>query len=157
MDDRSKILKAGTQSITTPEDYVLLLDFENGLPYLPIRPFTDNEWRELPHVAFTSDIDWDPSQVDCNVSNDVAWFDAVSDDPGNEHYFDTYDEFGDHHAAIAVDVHVFRSSIINETQVAATRTTPASRTYGKYRDYFLRASPDVINRLVFSEILVGLH
>jgi len=35
---------------------------------------------------------------------------------------------------------------MNETRVTATKTIPTPRTYDKYRDYFLRASRDVIKR-----------
>jgi len=43
-----------------------------GVPYLPIRPCTDNEWHELPHVVLTSVIDRDSLTVDCNGSNVVG-------------------------------------------------------------------------------------
>ena len=69
--DRSKLL-GGKQALVTPEGYVMPLDFENGLPYLPMRPYTDTEWRTLPHVVFTSDVDWDPSSVDCKTSDDTT-------------------------------------------------------------------------------------
>jgi hypothetical protein len=146
VDDRSKVLNAGTQTLMTPEGYVLPLDFKNGLPYLPIRPFTDDEWQDLPHVVFTSDVDWNPSEVDCKISDDDLWYDAIPDDPEQENFFDVFDEVGNHRAAIAVDTHAFRSDMRNEMQVAAMRTTPTPRTYEKYRDHFLRASTDVIKR-----------
>ena len=146
VDDRSKLL-GGSQSLTTPEGYVLPLDFKNGLPYLPMRPYTDEEWRTLPHVVFTSDVEWDPSHVDCKVSDDDTWYDAITDEAGNEGFFDVFDEFGQQRAAITVDVHAFRNIIMmNETHIAAMRTTPTPATYEKYRDYFLRASTDVIAR-----------
>ena len=146
VDDRSKVLNAGTQTLMTPEGYVLPLDFKNGLPYLSIRPFTDDEWEDLPHVVFTSDTEWNPSEVDCKISDDDLWYDAIADDPEQENFFDVFDEVGNHRAAIAVDTHAFRSDMRNEIQVTAMRTTPTPRTYEKYRDYFLRASNDVIKR-----------
>jgi hypothetical protein len=102
VDDRSKVLSAGSQTITTPDGYVLPLDFKNGLPYLPMRPFTDEEWLMLPHVYFTSDVDWNPSTVDLKISDKDEWYDAISDDPG-ERFFDTFDEYGNHRGAIAVE------------------------------------------------------
>lgn len=93
VDDRSKVLSAGTQTITTPEGYVLPLDFKNGLPYLPIRPYSDAKWNNLPHVCLTSDVDWDPSLVDCCISHDETWYDAIPNLPtGN--FFDTYSPRG---------------------------------------------------------------
>ena len=43
----------GTQSITTPEGFVIPLNVINGLCYMK-RPFTDQEWRDLVHVEMTS-------------------------------------------------------------------------------------------------------
>ena len=37
----------------------------NALPYVPLRPCTDEEEEELPHVILTSDVDWDPKVLDC--------------------------------------------------------------------------------------------
>ena len=55
VDDRSTKVAGGTQSITTLEGFTFPLNFVNGLPYLKIRPFSDQEWDELPHVVLTSD------------------------------------------------------------------------------------------------------
>ena len=44
-----------------------------------MRPYTDTEWETLPHVIWTSDMDWDPSILDSTISDDERWFDAVSD------------------------------------------------------------------------------
>lgn len=146
VDDRSKVLKVGLQALTTPEGYVLPLDFKNGLSYLPIRPFTDKEWKELPHVVFTSDVEWNPAHVDHKASDDETWFDTIPYDPGAEKFFDTYDEFGNHRTAITVDAHVFRDHFFTDIHVAATLVVPNSRTYDQYRDFFLRAPTDVIKR-----------
>ena len=42
-----------------------------------MRPYTDVEWNTLPHVVFTSDVNWDPSSIDCKVSDDDQWYDAI--------------------------------------------------------------------------------
>ena len=31
---------------------------------MQMRPYTDKEWLELPHVILTSDVEWDPSLYD---------------------------------------------------------------------------------------------
>jgi hypothetical protein len=51
----------GTQSITTLEGFVIPLDVINGLCYMKLRPFTDQEWRDLVHVEMTSGTEWDPT------------------------------------------------------------------------------------------------
>jgi hypothetical protein len=53
VDDRS-LCAGGTQSISTPEGYMFPLDIIDGLVYLRMRPFTDEEYAALPHVPFTS-------------------------------------------------------------------------------------------------------
>ena len=40
------------------------LEIEDGLPYVKGRPYTDDEWLNLPHVELTSPGDWDPSVLD---------------------------------------------------------------------------------------------
>ena len=142
VDDRSKRLGLGTQSITTPDGYILPLDFKNGLAYLPMRPYSDEEWRTLPHVVFTSDVEWDPSGADLSISSDNEWFDAQQHEPEGR-FFDTFDEYGQLRVPVAVEAHVFRSEI-RTGYAGANVQTPAPRTYKKYRDYFLRAPIDVI-------------
>jgi hypothetical protein len=50
------------QLITTNDGFELPLNVWNGLAYLDICPYTDNEWENLPHLVMTSDVDWDPSE-----------------------------------------------------------------------------------------------
>ena len=57
------------------------MDYNDGLPYLPLRPFTDSEWDNLPHAFMTSDIDWDLITYDKNVSHSPTCYDTVTNDP----------------------------------------------------------------------------
>jgi hypothetical protein len=43
-------IDSGRQQLTTPDGYVIPIDFRRGLPYITMRPFTDEEFEELPHV-----------------------------------------------------------------------------------------------------------
>ena len=54
IDDQSHVA-GGTQSIITTEGYVVPLHIRDGLPYLDMRPPSDDELSTLPHVFFTSD------------------------------------------------------------------------------------------------------
>lgn len=72
IDDRPVRL-GGTQSVTTLEGYVIPLDVINGLCYMKLRPFTDREWRDLPHVELTRDTEWDPTKFDSNLTDDPRW------------------------------------------------------------------------------------
>ncbi len=59
-----------------------MLHFHHGLPYVPICPYTDEEWDTLPHVIWTSDEDWDPCVLDDGISDEEVWYDAQPDHPG---------------------------------------------------------------------------
>ena len=93
VNDRSVHVSGGLQRIRTPDGHTIPLSFENGLPRMNIRPFTDAEWDTLPHVVLTRDNEWDPTVFDHQVDDPEEWFDAVStleEDPGTS----LFDEFG---------------------------------------------------------------
>ena len=54
------------------EGHMMPLQITNGLPYLNVRPFTDHEFKVLPHVLLTSPAPWDPTCVDTRV-NERDW------------------------------------------------------------------------------------
>jgi hypothetical protein len=93
VNDKSIKIPGRLQRIKTLDGYLILLNIRAALPYMKIRPFTDNEWDTLPHVILTSDATWDPSVLDNNITGDEQWYDAHSDlpDEPNESLFD---EFG---------------------------------------------------------------
>jgi hypothetical protein len=59
VNDRSIKIDGGRQQLTTPDGYVIPIDVRRGLPYITMRPFTDEEFEELPHVLWMSEDDWD--------------------------------------------------------------------------------------------------
>ena len=79
VNDKSLKVSGGLQRIKTQDGYVHPLNINNGLPYIPMRPYTDDEWDRLPHVKWTSDVDWDPCILDQNITTNETWFDTVSD------------------------------------------------------------------------------
>ena len=85
----------GTQSITTPNGYAIPLNIVEGLAYMKMRPYTDREWNELPHVILTSDVPWDPSFLDDVIDDENEWFDAISDLPAAV-MDNPFDEVGDY-------------------------------------------------------------
>ena len=64
VDDKSVKVK-GTQCIITNDGFKIPISIKNGLPCIPLRPCTDAEWDTLPHIIVTSDLDWDPTVLDC--------------------------------------------------------------------------------------------
>jgi len=93
---------------------------KDGLPYINLRPYTDNEWDNLPHMVLTGDTDWDPGILDCNYEDNDTWHDALSKPLTalpNPHF----DEFGDYCKCILVQEHfhdskdwTYASTIANE-------------------------------------------
>ena len=68
--DDKPIKRGGSQTITTIDGYIHPLNFVHGLPYITIRPFTDQEWKTLPHVLWTWDYIWNPAIVDHDIGTD---------------------------------------------------------------------------------------
>jgi hypothetical protein len=54
----------GTQTMTTPEGYIIPIQIRNGLPYIDMSPPNDHDLETYPHVVLTSDMPWDPSILD---------------------------------------------------------------------------------------------
>ncbi|GAX21182.1 hypothetical protein FisN_14Hu395 [Fistulifera solaris] len=102
VDDKS-IHVGGRQCIATLDGYVIPLQVQQGLARLPICPFTDDEWRSLPHVIMTSFLDWDPSVLD-HANDQDDWFDRVSDTLDLEDPRPLFDEFGDYHRGDSMDI-----------------------------------------------------
>ena len=76
--DDTSITAGGTQTMVTTEGYVLPLHIRDGLPYLDMRPPTDEELDTLPHVFMTSDSPWDPSVMDCEFNADGVALPAIA-------------------------------------------------------------------------------
>ena len=69
----------GNQCITTCEGHVIPLNCVQGLMYMDIRPFTDDEARTLPRVLLTRDFPWDPTRYDStSLSNGMDARDAYT-------------------------------------------------------------------------------
>jgi len=84
-DVNDKPMKAGgTQCVTTNDGYVIPLDLIHGLPYMKMYSHTDEDWNLLPHVFLTSNHDWDPDQLDFNLTNREDWYALVKEKKGED-------------------------------------------------------------------------
>ena len=63
--DDFSIKVSGGKHITTLDKHKIYLYIRGSLPYMPLRPCTNKEWKTLNHVILTSDKDWDPTCFDC--------------------------------------------------------------------------------------------
>ena len=63
----------GLQCIITNDEYVMPINFINGLPYLPKQPYTDEEIIKLPQILLTADSKWNPQVLDNTIDNIDEW------------------------------------------------------------------------------------
>ena len=104
VNDKSVKVKGGLQRIKTNDGYVIPINIRSGLPYIKMRPYTDQEWEDLPHVVLTSDDTWDPAVLDHDLDQHDDWFDAVSTLETNPHH-NLFDEYGDYRHSVEVNDH----------------------------------------------------
>jgi hypothetical protein len=126
VNDRSIKIDGGRQRLTTPDRYVIPIDVKRGLPYITMRPFTDEEFDELPHVLWMSEDDWDPTSLDSVISEygefrgrvlinqrewQVHYFDALDTKPssGNDEFHDALEQFADDPDSF-IDLIVYRAN-----------------------------------------------
>jgi hypothetical protein len=64
INDKSINIPGGLQCIQSLDGYIIPLSIKDCLARLDIRPYTDNEWDNLPHVIPMSEMKWDPSVFD---------------------------------------------------------------------------------------------
>jgi hypothetical protein len=96
VNDKSVLVPGGRQRIRTIDGYIIPLAIKDGLPYLKMRPYTDQELADLPQVILTDELDWDPTVLDHDPDDDDdAWHDANSDEK-SELPDKRFDEFGDY-------------------------------------------------------------
>jgi hypothetical protein len=77
VDERSMKITGKVPSITSLEGYEIPISTRQGLPYIRLRPYTDEEWNTLPRIALTSPHPWTPSVLDSGV--DDTWYDKVTE------------------------------------------------------------------------------
>ena len=106
----------GRQRIETLDGYFIPLNVRLGLPYMTIRPYTDSEWDNLPHLILTADVDWDPSILDCKQEDNEEWFNAMEDlpkltpDP-------LFDEYGDYRNTHIITQVIMSDPILEKTVI----------------------------------------
>ena len=79
-----------TPFIQTLEGYRLPLSIINGLVYMRMRPYTDDEYRKYPKVILTQNVPWDPRTMDEQVPD--KWYEQekkelklIENSPYDEH------------------------------------------------------------------------
>ena len=78
VNEKPKSIPGGKQRIVTPEGFVIPLAIRRGLAYMDMYPPSDEELEKYPQVTFTSDAEWDPSSLDCEV-DEKEFVEGLSD------------------------------------------------------------------------------
>jgi hypothetical protein len=91
------------------DGYIHPLNIVGGLPYVTMRPFTDDELDTLPHVIWSSAYDWDPTVLDHHLDEDEEWYDATDD---LTHSFDQhFNDIGDYQRHVVVQDAVIHPNV----------------------------------------------
>lgn len=77
--DDCSLKVGGKQCIRTIDGYCFPIDIINGLAFTPMKPFTDEEYNILPHVIWTSEVEWDPKTLDTIVSDKPDLYNILDD------------------------------------------------------------------------------
>ena len=80
VDDTSRQV-GGRQCIMTPEGHVVPIHVRDGLPRMDMRPASDADMDQCPHVWLTSDSPWDLTVLDNEYEVDETFYDAIMEDP----------------------------------------------------------------------------
>ena len=110
VNDKSVKVPGGLQRILTNDGYAFPLSIKQGLPYLgPIHPYTDEEWKTLPHVLMTGQVEHDPAALDHTFDDIEDWYDAITElteDPDTN----LFDEFGNYRKRTVVQSTAIRDT-----------------------------------------------
>ena len=91
IDDKSPTFTGAVPTVKSLEGHIMPMAIKHGLPYLCMRPYTNTEYDELPHILATSPTPWDPTCLDHAVPSN--WYD--SQPPSSPYSLDLdYDAFG---------------------------------------------------------------
>ena len=70
VNDKSIRTPGGLQHIQSVDGYAFPLSTRDGLRYLGMRPYMEAKFASLPHMIFTSNVDWDPRAMGFGVQDD---------------------------------------------------------------------------------------
>ena len=158
VDDRSVRIDANAQRITTNDGYVFPLSMTDGLPYLKVRPFTDEEWETLRHVVLTSDNKLDPSILDADVNIDSIPDQSTKYDFTSANTIEAYKSLINNKVTILpkshpvqskfylLNQHMIRDELMPEYAAYPHVTNPATMDFESQRKYFLHAPPSVVKK-----------
>jgi hypothetical protein len=143
VNDHSIKIDGGRQQLTTPDGYVIPIDVRRGLPYITMRPFTDEEFEELLHVLWTSEDDWDPASLDSVISDDPNWYKAEPSPPLPDPMYDEYGEFRGH---VLINQHEWQ---VHYFDALDTKLSSGNDEFHDALEQFVDDPDSIINLVVY--------
>jgi hypothetical protein len=127
IDDKSARV-GGKQRLVTFDGFSIPINIRCGLPYIDMRPHTDQEWETLPHVLLTEDTNWDPMHMDHEQGDDPAWYEQQDDPPLLNSDFDLCGDY--------------RHRIVYKSDLSSDAYTPSGRILVHDNDVFFDTQED---------------
>jgi hypothetical protein len=94
------------------DGFIIPMSLRNGLPYIPMRSYTDKEFNSLPHVIMTGQRKWDSLVLDEElVDCSEEWFDAVTTQVKEDDIDQCFDNVGNYRHG-----HIVTSTYTRENQ-----------------------------------------
>ena len=134
VNDIPKSCPGGGQAIKTPEGHIIPLAVRDGLCYMDMRPPTQAEMDQLPHVILTSDKSWDPNSLDSEPEGD-EFFEAQAEEE-EDVWVDCDDDYGEHFEEH--ELNIFQCLQANNTGTVRPprKILPAKPNFESLRPYF---------------------
>jgi hypothetical protein len=118
----------GKQRLVTFDGFSIPINIQCGLPYIHMRPHTDQEWETLPHVLLTDDTNWDPAHMDHEQGDDSAWYEQQDYPPLLNPDFDLCGDYG--------------HRIVYKSNLSSNAYTPTGRILVHDNDVFFDTQGD---------------
>jgi hypothetical protein len=108
-----------------------------------MRPFTDEEFEELPHILWTSEDDWDPTSLDSVISDNPNWYEAEPSPPLPN---PMYDEYGEFRGRVLINQHKWQ---VNYFDALDTKTGPDNNEFHDALEQFADDPDSIINLVIY--------
>lgn len=103
VNDIPKSCNGGKQCITTPDGFTIPLAIRDGLCYMDMRKPTNDEMNQYEHVFMTSDMPWNPQDLD-SEPEDTDFLDSVETEEALDDWVDCEDGYGESFSAHELNV-----------------------------------------------------
>ena len=127
--------------------YIIPLDIQDGLPYMPLHVPTNNELDTLLNIILISDMEGDSCVIDNLKSNDPDWISKIKEPPIPA-MDSPFNEYGDYHNITVAKYHFTSQELINPCEISVIDDTI---------DYCVLTTLESQQQVVFAAVLQELE